>query len=152
MVDSKDAPIQEQQFLSGVTVVDIGDVRVARGLSRRHFSACPHRKLIYDGQERRIWCKDCENDVEPFDAFKSLVEHHHAALKKIEAREARLVEAERFQIRALATKAIDAVWRRRKVVPICPHCKSGLFPEDFSKSIATMGREFAARRAGRAVE
>ena len=49
-----DAPIEPQEYLSGPTVVDIGDLRVARGLSRRPFSGCAHHSLVYDNKERRI--------------------------------------------------------------------------------------------------
>jgi hypothetical protein len=54
-MDKKDAPIIPQSFIGGVKVVDIGDLRVARGLSRRTHAACKHDQLIYDANERRIW-------------------------------------------------------------------------------------------------
>lgn len=147
----RDPPIVAQEYLSGVKVVDIGDLRVARGLSRRPYTSCRHNALLYDHSERRIWCSDCETNVEPFDAFLGLVEHFHAAAARIEAREKAVAEAERSAVRSLAAKAIDEAWRRRKYVPACPHCKTGLFPEDFAGGAkTTLSRDYAeALRARR---
>lgn len=149
MASDKDPPIEEQKFVGGVTVVDIGDVRVARGFSRRHHASCPHNQMVYDGQERRIWCKDCEKDVEAFDAFKILVQFFDGAVERLNERELRVQEAEKFQVRSIAAKALDDVWRRRNVVPCCPHCKNGLFPEHFHGRCPTIGREYALARLGK---
>lgn len=147
--DKNDPPIQPQNFLGGVTVVNIGDVRVARGLSRRHHSSCPHRQIVYDRQERRIWCQDCERDIEPFDAFTRLTEGYAAAVSKLKAREQVIAEAEKFKIISIAAKSIDRAWRKRNMVPACPHCKNGLFPEDFRKIGTMLGRDYALARLGR---
>jgi hypothetical protein len=144
-----DEPIEEQSYVAGVTVVDIGDLRVARGMTRRPHSACRHLRVLYDINERRIWCKDCETTVDPFDAFKNLVEWHFSALAGLEQRETRLKEAEQFQVRSLAAKEIDKAWRSRTMIPCCPHCHGGLFPEDFKGGVAMIGRDFAAARQKR---
>lgn len=129
--DRRDPPIEEQAFLSGVTVVDIGDMRVARGLSRRPHAICPHRRLVYDKTERRIWCRDCETDVDGFDAFSRLVDHYDGAMKQLAERLRQVGEMESFQARSRAARALDEIWRRRKFVPACPHCRKGLLPEHF---------------------
>ena len=150
MEEGKDPPINAQNYLSGVTVVDIGDYRVSRGMTRRPFSSCPHRALSYDTQERRIWCQDCEQDVEPFDAFTGIIQSYATALSNLDRRDERLKEAEAFQARALATKELDRVWRKRNSVPACPHCHQGLFPEDFKNGVGlVLGREYAEAQAER---
>src|SRR3954471_13728802 len=120
----KDPPIEPQEFLSGVTVVDIGDIRVARGLSRRPSSSCKHMQLNYDSIERRIWCADCEKNIEAFDAFEQIVGQFTAASRKIDLRVSQLKEAENFQVRTLAARNIDLAWRSRNKVPACPSCRS----------------------------
>lgn len=142
-----DAPIEPQAFLHGTKVVDIGDLRVARGFSRRPRSSCQHKRLHYDSSERRIWCADCETNVEAFDAFEMLVDRHYAAYEHLRKRKEQVEEAEAFSLRSLAAKAIDQAWRRRSMVPACPHCHNGLFPEDFKNGRMTMlGRDFARAR------
>lgn len=140
---SKDPPIEPREYIHGVKVVDIGDIRVARGLSRRPHSVCNHKQLVYDQNERRIWCKDCEKDVEPFDAFAHVVEQYHKAYAYITSRFEELSQAETFQARSLAAREIDKVWRSKKMVPACPHCRQGLFPEDFKNGCSSLSREYA---------
>lgn len=144
MTDKPDPPIEPLNSIAGVKVVDIGDVRVSRGMTRRHSSSCPHRQLIYDGSERRIWCKDCEKDVEPFDAFEKIVAQLDRAHHALHRREQAVKEAETFNVRTLAAKSIDKAWRSTKMIPACPSCGMGLFPEDFKHGIASsLGREYA---------
>ena len=148
MTDHKDPPIEEQNYISGLTVVDIGDYRISRGMTRRPFSGCPHHRMSYDRQERRIWCRDCERDIEPFDAFIGLVENYGRALKDLYQRRERVEDAEKHNVRSLAAKVIDKAWRSRTTIPACPHCNQGLFPEDFKNGVGlVLGRDYAAARA-----
>jgi hypothetical protein len=140
----KDPPIEPLDYISGVKIVDIGDIRVARGMSRRPTSSCRHRQLHYDHHERRIWCADCEQNIEAFDAFKQLVEQFAEATRRIEKRSAELAEAEIFQARTIAARTLDEAWRSRTMIPACPTCGYGLFPEDFRHGISSsLGREYA---------
>lgn len=144
-----DEPIEEQPYIGGVTVVDIGDLRVARGMTRRPHSSCHHANLVYDDRERRIWCKDCEKDVDAFDAFVGLVRQYDRAYKDINKRIKEVDEASRFQCRLIAAKTIEEAWRSRKMVPACPSCGNGLFPEDFKTRPTMLGRNFAMARRGK---
>src|SRR5690242_789873 len=117
MTDKKDPPIEAPGFVGGVTVVDIGDVRVARGLTRRAHSSCPHRRMMYDHDERRIWCRDCEREIEGFDAFRILVEQYDKAHSSLDRRKKEITEAEKFQLRSIAAKKMDEAWRSRDMIP-----------------------------------
>mgnify|MGYP003529462785 CR=1 FL=1 len=146
-----DPPIKELEYLHGMTVVDIGDIRVARGQSRRPHSICGHHKLLFDHGERRIWCSDCQTDVEPFDAFELLADRAYAHVKRLKEWEERLSQIDGFKARMLATKALDKAWSSKNMVPACPHCKNGLFPEDFKDGVGIMlGRDYAKARADKA--
>lgn len=147
MSERKDPPIQEGEYLYGLNVIDIGELRVSRGQSRRPHSACPHRRLTYDPRERRIWCRDCERDIDGFDAFTILAEQCHSFHAQNARRAKELAEAEQFQARSLAVKALDRLWRSRTTVPCCPHCRRGLLPEDM-KHLGCVGIKYErARRA-----
>lgn len=146
---SDDTPIVPQDYLGGVTVIDIGDVRVARGMSRRERGACLHQSVVYDQAERRIYCEQCESTLHPFDAFVRVVEYFDTMQKKLLRREEKIREAEQFSIRSRAAKALDAVWRGRTMAPCCPSCRAGLLPEDFADGVrGCVSREFerAARQ------
>jgi len=146
-----DPPIDEQQFLSGVKVVDIGDVRVSRGLSRRHVSSCKHRRVTYDQRERRVWCRDCETNVDTFDAFLMLVEHFDEANKKAQRLLDEAHEASKFKLISRAAKSIDRSWRSRNMVPSCPHCHAGIWPEDALR-MGSVGKEYDKARKLRALQ
>lgn len=150
MSDDKDPPIIAQEYLAGLNVVDIGDIRVARGMSRRPHSVCHHRAMVYDQQERRIWCKDCETNIEAFDAFVIICQHFHAGAARLERERQEIEAAKAHNLIRIATKQFDEKLRMKKMVPACPHCNAGIFPEDVPK-MATINREWEqARRARKA--
>jgi Zn finger protein HypA/HybF involved in hydrogenase expression len=143
-----DAPIEPQEYLYGVKVVQIEDLRVARGLTRRPLSSCKHKKLVYDDKERRVWCSDCETEVEPFDAFMQLVGVFSSAKSKIDRRMQELAEAEKFAMRSRAAKRMDEYWRSQTMAPLCPHCNGAILPEDVVNGLAQTSKsiEIAARK------
>lgn len=148
-----DAPIDPQDYLYGVKVVQIEDLRVARGMTRRPISSCRHKTLVYDEKERRVWCSGCESEVEPFDAFVGIVGVFSAGMSQIKRRGSELAEAEKFQIRSRAAKVMDDAWRSTKTAPLCPHCNTAILPEDVvggvaktSKAIVTAARKRLAQK------
>lgn len=152
MDDVRTPPIEPQNYLGGVTVVDIGDARVARGMSRRPYSVCKHKMMIYDQKERRIWCKECEADVEHFDAFLILVAQFSSAAAEIQRRHEKVAEAERINITRIAAKNMEKAFRSRNMVPMCPHCTAGIFPEETAQ-LGMVGRDYeTARRAAARTE
>ena len=142
------APIEPQDYIYGVKVVQIEDLRVARGLTRRPLSSCTHKELVYDLNERRVWCSDCETDIEAFDAFVSLVERLHGANAQLRRRSEALAEAEQFQARSRAAKVMDEAWRSTKTAPLCPHCNTAILPEDVVSGVAKASKALvlAARK------
>lgn len=142
-----DEPIDPQVYSAGVTVVDIGDIRVARGKTRRPRSTCRHLNMTYDQNERRVYCHDCEKDVDPFDAFVSLTESWDAAEKKLRRRTQKITEAETFIIRRRAAKVMDEAWRKKETVPACPHCKEAILPGDVTDGkLPLASRRLAERK------
>lgn len=138
------APIVPVQFTHGPNVVEIGDMRVARGMTRRPFSSCKHAKLTYDRTERRIRCDDCETEIEAFDAFISLVERWDFYQRKID--EYRSVHDHTLLSRA--AKAFDVQFRKHSTVPCCPHCNKAIFPEDVDAGLSCMSKSLAMRQRG----
>lgn len=141
-----DAPIDPQDYLYGVKIVQIDDLRVARGLTRRPKTSCRHRYVVYDQAERRVWCKDCESEVEPFDAFINVVEVWAAARDNHKRRERELAEAEAFNIISRASKVFDTVWRSKRSVPLCPHCHAAILPGDVVGGVSTASRQLVEQR------
>lgn len=151
MMDSADPPIVEEPYIHGPTVVDIGDVRVARGMSRRAVSTCGHQRLVYDLKERRIWCKDCETNIEGFDAFQIIVLQWHAAHDELDRQRKIIEDAKTSHLTRIAAKRMDALWCRKNMVPTCPHCGVGLLPEDTDR-LGAISKEIEIARRKRKAE
>ena len=128
-----DEPIDDKDYNYGVKVIDMGDIRVSRGQSRRPKAICKHKRLIYDSGERRVWCKDCEKDIDSFDAFELLVSQQDIAIKQLNRLKADVLAAESHNLRRIAAKNLESEWNKKNSLPCCPHCKSGLMAEDFKK-------------------
>jgi hypothetical protein len=141
-------PIDPKQYLRGASVVDIGDLRIARGMSRRTKTACRHRNMVYDLEERRVWCEDCESTVDAFDAFVGLVEYWDSANKKLDEDRRLVASANSFVLRSRAAKAFDEVWRRSSMVPLCPHCHKGILPEDVARGVGSMSKKWCLKSRG----
>lgn len=140
------APIEPGDYLYGVKVVDIGDLRVARGMTRRPISACRHLRMVYDDKERRVWCSDCESEVEPFDAFMCIVGQMDSHWKHLQKRQREVAEAEQFSLRSRAAKVMDEAWRSTTTAPLCPHCNEALLPEDVAKGVAKASKSLIVAR------
>lgn len=135
-------PIVPMEYLYGMKVVDIGDLRVARGKSRHAPSTCRHLRLAFDTDERRVYCQDCESDVEPFAAFLQLVERHHF----LEAKAAKLRSDAAHTVTSRAAKRMDAAWRSKTMAPCCPHCKAVILPEDVVNGVSLTNKDWEMRR------
>lgn len=147
-----DSPIIPQDYRYGVNVVDIGDLRVARGLTRRPMATCAHSNMVYDPGERRIWCSDCESEVQPFDAFVLLVQKWHLAFRRLEDRRAQIEAAEAHALISRAAKVMDVAWRARNTVPMCPHCNTAIMPDDVTRGVAVCSRALVEARRSRDAE
>jgi hypothetical protein len=127
-------------------VVDIGDIRVARGMTRRPVSKCSHRHQVYDDKERRIWCSDCESEIEAFDAYMRLVEMMDGHIKNLKRREQQVKEAEQHAARSRAVKVMDEAWRSTTMAPLCPHCNAAILPEDVARGVAKASKQLIIQR------
>lgn len=134
---TKTPPVEPQDYLSGVNVVDFGELRVARGMSRRPFRTCNHTSMVYDPRERRIYCEECESDVEPFDAFMAIVERYDSALKKYRKIKDDAIAARAHNLHRIAAKKLEKLWRGKQLLPCCPHCSRGLLPSDMENPRST---------------
>lgn len=141
---NKDPQIVEPGYLTS-QVIDIGDFRVARGLSRRPHSVCQHARILYDMSERRVWCEDCENTIEAFDALMLFVKHFEQ-VERITKRKRDEAEAARGAIlNRIAAKQVEKTLRRKMAVT-CPHCRRGLTAKDLeSHEMQSLEIEMARR-------
>lgn len=133
----RDDPIDAEQgsapFVS--EVIDLDGVRVRFGRSRACFPACEHKRLVYSTAEKRIWCEDCQNTVENFDAFMTLTRYFGGMVRAVRKMTQEAEGALASTVRRRATKVLDHAWSSRLEAVGCPHCSRGILPEDFAGGI-----------------
>ena len=121
-------------------VIDLAGIRVEWGRPASFTKRCDHRSLVFNRDERRVWCKDCERTLDGFDAFMVL---NAGFTKIVQAANHKLAKAEEALTSTLvrrAAKEIDRTWRS-KLAPMCPHCRQGLLPEDFERGPGAVSME-----------
>lgn len=109
-------------------IIKIGEGKFERIWQER----CPHKHLLYDTTDETIRCSDCKRPINPFQAFMQVVRQFDAAQKEIDRRTTELHDLEQRSERGLlkATQTVDRAWRKKRMVPTCPHCHVAIFPED----------------------
>ena len=75
------------------TVVDLAEYRVQLGRTPRHAKTCLHSNLVYSREERRVWCRDCERTIDPFDAFAGIVGRFTDLMQDVQSRQRKAEEA-----------------------------------------------------------
>jgi hypothetical protein len=113
----------------GQPVIDFAGVRIAHGLPKFHHPRCEHKALIYDENERRIWCDGCERTLDAFDAFMTTVKYFDAMVLAAQSDRDRAKEAREATLVRRAAKWLDRVWAR-KMLPQCARCGHGMTPDE----------------------
>jgi hypothetical protein len=107
-------------------IIKIGSLNVSRK-SAKH---CDHIHLNYDQHNKTIWCSDCGGFVDPFNAFMILANQFERANVNLDRKRKEVNEATEKGLTLLAARKVEKAWRRRDMVPACPHCEAGILPTD----------------------
>lgn len=127
------APIEPQDYLYGIKVVELDNIRIARGKTKRPYEKCNHLHMVIDDNERRVFCEDCQMAITAFDGLMALFKNWGKIVDSLNRRSDDVKAAEKYSIIRIATKNIDAEFMKQDTVPCCPHCNEGLIPDDFVK-------------------
>lgn len=116
--------------------------------------SCYHKNIDYDISAKVIRCKDCEREVNHWDAFLALVMSIGRYKSSMEFREEELKELKKRNKYNLlkATQMVDKAWRSRSMIPTCPHCHEAILPADgfgnsqINKELELHKRKFKGRK------
>lgn len=146
-----DEPLEICATPFGAQIINLADVCIRFGLPKSKFAdRCKHRSIIYNKDDRRVWCSDCERTIDNFDAFMIFTEYFQAMESAAKWKNDKAQEALNATINRRATKVIDRAWSAGNAMAIrCPHCSSGLLPEDFANGVAQCSREIELARRER---
>lgn len=131
-------------------VISIGDWKIQRNGEHR-FQAegdCDHRHLELDERGDVVRCVKCKTQVSAFWAIKMISEQYDLSLRKLAGEREILKRAKEESLHLLASKKVEKAWRRRDLVPGCPHCGRGILPEDgLGGSLINRAMELRRRKA-----
>lgn len=116
-------------------VYNIGDFRVEvkQDYSDVVYSGdkeCRHRNLTFDEKGQIVECGDCKKQVTAWWAFLMLTKQYAKMLDKIDSERQTLEEEKKRNLTHKSAILVEDAWRRRKLVPTCPHCTKPILPGD----------------------
>ena len=113
-------------------VIQIGDFAFKR--KQREYlgpkADCKHLHMTLDSNGDIVECTDCGKQISAYWALQMLADHYQQAHNKVRAAAHRLAEDKATNIVLLAAKKVQSAWRSQTMVPACPHCGRGIFPQD----------------------
>lgn len=113
---------------------------------REKKDACQHERYILDTECGTVECADCGAIVSAFHALKKIAFHESQAFRKLSGMRKEIAEIMGRRSWLKAVQELDRLWRGKRMLPSCPHCKQGLFAEDFAGSAVGVEYEKARRR------
>jgi hypothetical protein len=112
----------------------MGDVLVFEKLKFENVRGkkCEHHHIQYNLSDRTTICADCNSPIDAFTAYQRLIVYWERIERDLKYRKEHLSELEERVGKHIlkATKRVDEAWRSKNMVPVCPHCKNAIFPED----------------------
>jgi ribosomal protein S27E len=116
-------------------IYNIGDFQIelkpdSNGFTFRGDTECQHRNLTYSETGQIVSCKDCKQQVTAWWAFLNLMKQYQRVRDGIEAQRKQLIAEQERNLTHKAAIKVEDVWRRRKLVPTCPHCAKPILPSD----------------------
>lgn len=127
-------------------VVEIGDFRLKHQRRRIMDAGCQHKHLTLDDDGDFVTCDDCQNQVGTYFALRMLVQQWVALQERVDAQRRSIAEAAEKTVELRAAQVVEKAWRRRSMVPACPHCNAAILPEDgFGSSLVNRAIELRRR-------
>lgn len=125
-------------------IIELGDLRITR--ARRQYTAgCQHKRFTVDPNGDIVTCNDCDKQISSHFALLLLVDEWDRAQRKLADSRASHAAAMERTVVLRAAQRVQSAWRSRTMVPTCPHCGEGIFPEDGFGGSA-INKEMALRR------
>lgn len=113
-------------------VVQFGDF-LFRAKGRRYpwdKDRCAHKHLELDDNGEIVLCLDCKQQVTAYWALRHITEQWRDHASKLQKQADDLRERVQKNVSLLAAQRVEKAWRRKSMVPVCPHCSAGILPED----------------------
>ncbi len=122
----------DKELLVSHNVINIEEYRFSRKNTRWPSARdeCQHLQLTLDGNGEIITCDDCDKQVSAYWSIQRFLDEWARAWERIKRRQQECTDVEKSQLILRAALRVQKAWRRRRTVPICPHCYKAILPDD----------------------
>jgi hypothetical protein len=105
------------------------------------------QKFEIDTEHGTVHCANCDQVVSAFHALRVVAFSESRFAQRMKSMREEYKQMRR-RLRSTAwlkaARELEAMWRGKKMLPCCPHCRRGLYPEDLTG--LSVSREFEAAR------
>lgn len=103
---------------------------------RRKRGSCWHRRFEIDREGGAVFCADCNEEIPAFEALCIIARQDSLYQQRFLRLREEIVELQKYKPWLKAVKRLEHVWRGKKMLPCCPHCRKGVKAE----GLAATGR------------
>lgn len=108
---------------------------------------CKHERSVIDERSGTLECRECGAYLSAFHVLVQIAREENRAWERVKSLRAEAEELKAWRPFLKAMKALERVWRGRRVLPCCPHCHRGLWAEEFGASAVGVRHEIERRKA-----
>lgn len=137
---------------SDSNVIQFGDMALRRKHSSHilNLAECQHTHVTLDATGEVVTCDKCARQLSAFWVLGRVVDQWAVHAKKADFRAKDLADKLEKNVGLLAAQRVEKAWRSHTMVPSCPHCYAGIFPQDgFGGSMINKQIELRRREAKR---
>lgn len=117
-----------------------------RHLKRPQGSAvCQHSRTVIDEQAGTVTCRDCDATLSAFWVLGRIAREENRVFHRIYTLRQEAADLEKWVPFLKAQRTLERRWRGRSMLPTCPFCRHGLWPEDLQGG-ASLSLEIARRQ------
>ncbi len=128
-------------------VLDLGNFKLTRKNTHYDPKGCKHENLTADEKVQAVTCSDCGLQVSSFYALMKYSENVKKHMEVLKREREQIIELKKQNVVHKAALILQKAWRKRKMVPACPHCHRGILPEDeLGRSTTSREYEMARRK------
>jgi hypothetical protein len=126
-------------------IIKIGEVEwhdLQRQFTFARPGRCAHARLQYIDHGELLKCLDCNDQVSAVWALKHFFTQYQREQERLDGVRAGIKKDETRLVIHRAALAVQDAWRKRTLVPTCPHCHQGILPMDGFGRTGGVSREY----------
>lgn len=120
--------------------------RYNRMMSGFSTAECAHIHTTLDDNGRTVRCDDCHLQLSAYWLLEQIIYEYSDAIERLKSERAHFEEEKKKELTLLSAQKVEKAWRRRNLVPTCPHCHRGILPTDGFGAGGFINKEIELRR------